>query len=105
MALDPVPGSPPTVPPIPPDIVPPVKEPEPDRLPGEEPVPNPDENDRPVKWIGPARQSLCTKRIGGTPGPESTGRRHFSPCARPPIRLHARHLTGRPLADPDCGGD
>ena len=53
MALEPIPGSPPTVPPIPPDMVPPVREPEPDRLPDEDPVPNPDENDRPAKWIGP----------------------------------------------------
>jgi hypothetical protein len=50
MSIEPIPGSPPTVPPIPPDLVPPVKEPEPDRLPDEVPLPNPDENDRPVKW-------------------------------------------------------
>ena len=50
MAIEPIPGSTPTVPPMPPNIVPPVKEPEPDRLPDEEPLPNPDENDRHVRW-------------------------------------------------------
>lgn len=32
-------------PPTPVPLVPPIKEPDPDRLPDEEPVPNPDEND------------------------------------------------------------
>ena len=46
----PLPGQPVPVPPMSPDIVPPVKEPEPERLPDEDPAPNPDENDRPPKW-------------------------------------------------------
>lgn len=54
-SMEPVPGYEPgpgrPVPPIPPDVDPPVKEPEPDRLPDEEPVPNPDENDRPAKYM------------------------------------------------------
>jgi hypothetical protein len=45
----PTPGDP-GIPPIPPFVDPPVKEPEPDRLPDEEPLPNPDENDNPPKW-------------------------------------------------------
>ena len=39
------------VPPMPPDVDPPIKEPEPDRLPDEEPIPNPDENDGPAKYL------------------------------------------------------
>jgi hypothetical protein len=46
---DPGTGNP--VPPMPPDVDPPIKEPEPDRLPGEEPLPNPDENDKPGKYM------------------------------------------------------
>jgi hypothetical protein len=53
--IEPVPGYGPgsngPVPPIPPDVDPPIKEPEPDRLPDEEPVPNPDENDNPAKYM------------------------------------------------------
>jgi hypothetical protein len=48
MHIEPVPT--PGGPPMPPDVVPPIKEPEPDRLPDEEPLPNPDENDKPPKW-------------------------------------------------------
>lgn len=54
-SMTPVPGHDPgagrPVPPMPPDIDPPIKEPEPDRLPDEEPMPNPDENDRPAKYM------------------------------------------------------
>lgn len=42
---EPVPGPVPPLPPQPP--VPPVGEPEPDRLPYDKPLPNPDENDEP----------------------------------------------------------
>lgn len=53
--VEPVPGYGPgsngPVPPMPPDVDPPIKEPEPDRLPDEEPVPNPDENDNPAKYM------------------------------------------------------
>lgn len=41
--IQPEPVAPPMTPP------PPIGEPEPDRLPDEAPVPNPDENDRPAK--------------------------------------------------------
>lgn len=52
MAIEPVPapGGPTSVPPFQPIVDPPVKEPEPDRLPDEDPVPNPDENDSPPQW-------------------------------------------------------
>ena len=54
MNSDPMPGTDPgkgmPMPPVPPNFVPPVQEPEPDRLPDEEPLPNPDENDGPSKW-------------------------------------------------------
>lgn len=39
------------VPPMPPDVDPPIKEPEPDRLPDEDPIPNPDENDGPAQYL------------------------------------------------------
>lgn len=41
--------------PVPPPMTPPppIDEPEPDRLPGDAPVPNPDENDRPAKTMAP----------------------------------------------------
>lgn len=51
MHIEPVPvPDGPTTPPFPPVTDPPIKEPEPDRLPDEEPLPNPDENDSPPKW-------------------------------------------------------
>jgi hypothetical protein len=40
----------PTAPPFPGMPDPPIKEPEPERLPDEVPLPNPDENDNPPKW-------------------------------------------------------
>jgi len=51
-SLTPIPGGEPFPGhPVPPDVDPPIKEPEPDRLPDEEPIPNPDENDRPSKYM------------------------------------------------------
>jgi hypothetical protein len=47
---EPFPGNP-VPPPLPPDVDPPIKEPEPDRLPDEEPLPNPDETDKPSKYM------------------------------------------------------
>lgn len=49
--VEPIPGNP--IPPVPPpaEPVPPIGEPEPERLPDEIPNPNPDENDRPEKWL------------------------------------------------------
>lgn len=45
LPVEPVPGE---IPPAPPgQDIPPIKEPEPDHLPDESPVPNPDENDNP----------------------------------------------------------
>jgi hypothetical protein len=45
LPVEPVPGEMPSVPPG--QDMPPVKEPEPEYLPDEVPVPNPDENDKP----------------------------------------------------------
>ncbi|RWX79327.1 hypothetical protein EPK99_12330 [Neorhizobium lilium] len=43
--FEPVPNPTSPVPPVP--VLPPIDEPEPDRLPDEDPIPNPDENDEP----------------------------------------------------------
>jgi hypothetical protein len=48
--FEPVPNPIPPVPPPPASPIPPIDEPEPDRLPGEAPLPNPDENDQPPKY-------------------------------------------------------
>lgn len=48
--FEPVPTPKPPVPPAP--SVPPIDEPEPDRLPDEGPVPNPDENNEPPLYAG-----------------------------------------------------
>jgi hypothetical protein len=87
MTIEPVPlpGGP-TVPPFPGITDPPVKEPEPDRLPDEEPLPNPDENDNPPKWS-------CTDRPAT----------HFSPCASPAFGLDARHPQGGGWPNPGRG--
>jgi hypothetical protein len=52
MAQDPFEPVPNPIPPVPPPAspIPPIDEPEPDRLPGEAPLPNPDENDQPPKY-------------------------------------------------------
>ncbi len=51
MTIEPVPtpGGPALIPPQPP-FDPPIKEPEPDRLPEDNPIPNPDETDGLPKW-------------------------------------------------------
>ena len=73
----PVPGGP-GAPPFPPVTDPPVKEPEPDRLPDEEPLPNPDENDNPPKW-------------GRHQDVEEAPMTQFSSCASQAFGLDARH--------------
>jgi hypothetical protein len=52
----PLPPVPPIEEPVPPIYEPdrPVVEPDPDRLPGEEPLPNPDENPDPPQRLGPS---------------------------------------------------
>ncbi|MDE1157117.1 MAG: hypothetical protein PW791_02350 [Neorhizobium sp.] len=47
MAQDPIQPVPAPIPPVPMPPVPPITEPEPDRLPDEAPLPNPDENNEP----------------------------------------------------------
>ncbi|EJB04123.1 hypothetical protein GGI64_002476 [Rhizobium leguminosarum] len=42
--------------------VPPITEPEPDRLPDEAPVPNPDENDEPARHVGSKERSAARRR-------------------------------------------
>lgn len=54
MTLPPETGTPDPIPGVPPlgQPDPPIKEPEPDRLPDENPVPNPDENQNPPQHVG-----------------------------------------------------
>ncbi|WP_246809172.1 hypothetical protein [Rhizobium leguminosarum] len=42
--------------------VPPITEPEPDRLPDEAPVPNPDENDEPARHVGSKGRSAVRRQ-------------------------------------------
>ncbi|NNH67602.1 MULTISPECIES: hypothetical protein [Rhizobium] len=42
--------------------VPPIKEPEPDRMPDEAPVPNPDENDEPAKHTSKLKERCAVRR-------------------------------------------
>ncbi|RWM78045.1 MAG: hypothetical protein EOR81_15180 [Mesorhizobium sp.] len=69
MAILPTPEPTPTPAPTPPPLPEPkpVREPDPDRLPDEAPVPNPDENDAPLK-IGPktSNPGISPSGLGGS---------------------------------------